>query len=95
MTNQEYKLKIILDGKTTNIKALKSKTIIESAEEAGLDPPFSCGKGFCTSCVAVITEGKAEMKENTTLDEDEITSGKILTCVAHAITEQLQVNYDL
>ncbi len=45
--------------------------------------------------MATVTEGKAEMEENETLNDDEISEGKILTCVARTTTDKLVVNYDL
>ena len=69
--------------------------VLDAAIDADLDPPYSCQGGFCTSCMATITEGQAEMDENKTLKDEELAEGKILTCVARATTDKLTVNFDL
>jgi len=87
-------MKIILDGEETAITVAKTTTIMDAAFEANLDPPYSCQGGFCTSCKAKLIEGQATMEENTTLNDDELAEGYILTCVATATTDSITVNFD-
>ncbi len=86
---------IIIDGEQKEVVVPKSTVIMDAAIDADLDPPYSCQGGFCTSCMATITEGQAEMDENKTLNDAELAAGKILTCVARATTDKLTVNFDL
>jgi ring-1,2-phenylacetyl-CoA epoxidase subunit PaaE len=89
------KMNIILDGEEKELRVAKTTTILDAAIAAGLDPSYSCQGGFCTSCMATVTEGQAEMEENSTLNDDEIAAGKVLTCVARATTDTLSVNFDI
>jgi ring-1,2-phenylacetyl-CoA epoxidase subunit PaaE len=68
--------------------------ILDAALAKGLDAPYSCQGGICSSCLARVTEGKAVMERNSILDEDEIEEGLILTCQAHPITESIKIDYD-
>ena len=86
---------IIIDGEKKEVIVPKITFVLDAAIDADLDPPYSCQGGFCTSCMATITEGQAEMDENKTLKDEELAEGKILTCVARATTDKLTVNFDL
>ncbi len=93
--SQLTEMLFILDNEETQVKVPKSTTILDAALGAGLDAPFSCQGGFCTSCVAVLSDGKATMEENTTLNDDEIAEGKTLTCVTRVATDKLTINFDI
>ena len=56
--------------------------------------PYSCQGGVCSSCIARIKEGKADMVKNQILTDGEIAEGLILTCQAHPTTPTLTVDYD-
>ena len=93
--SENVTMPIIIDGEHKEVVVPKSTLIMDAAIDADLDPPYSCQGGFCTSCMATITEGQAEMDENKTLNDAELAAGKILTCVARATTDKLTVNFDL
>jgi len=72
----------------------KGQSILDAAMHAGADVPFSCKGGVCCTCKAKVMEGKAIMDHNSSLSEDEIEEGFILTCQAHPITENIVVDFD-
>ncbi|MFT7103311.1 MAG: ring-1,2-phenylacetyl-CoA epoxidase subunit PaaE [Flavobacteriales bacterium] len=81
------------DINTFEIKGDKLN-ILEAAIKAGIDPPYSCRGGVCTTCRAKLTEGKVSMDSNFALTDEEINDGYILTCQAHPLTKTLKINYD-
>lgn len=85
---------IILDDETEVFEMSQTKSILEAALEEGLDPPYSCQGGICSTCIARLKEGKAEMRKNQILTESEIADGLILTCQAHPTTATVVVDYD-
>lgn len=86
---------IIIDGESTTLELAQSgKPILEAGLEAGLDLPFSCQGGVCTSCMAKKTEGEVEMDNNFALDNDELEKGLVLTCQSHPVSPKVVVNFD-
>jgi ferredoxin len=85
---------IVLSGKRHTVSQHSNETLLESARRAGLAPPFSCEAGNCATCIAQITEGKARMRVNNALEEDEIADGWILTCQGEPVTPHVTVVYE-
>jgi len=85
---------VILDDETETFTMPQSSSILEAALANKLDAPYSCQGGICSTCIARITEGKAEMRKNQILTDGEIAEGLILTCQAHPTTPTVVVDYD-
>lgn len=85
---------VILDDEEEVFEMPQTKSILEAALDEGLDPPYSCQGGICSTCIARLKEGKAEMRKNQILTEAEIADGLILTCQAHPTTAKVVVDYD-
>ena len=90
----EAMITVILDDEEETFSMKKEKSILEAALKKGLDAPFSCQGGICSSCLAQITKGKAVMDKNTILTDEEVEDGLILTCQAHPITNEITIDYD-
>jgi len=91
----EANITILLEDEEVTFSMKKDKSILEAALEKGLDAPYSCQGGICSSCLAQITEGKAVMDKNTILTDEEVKDGLILTCQAHPVTNKITVDYDV
>ena len=71
------------NGQVQEISIDTSKSILEMLEEAGIDYPFSCMAGACSSCKITIHKGK----ENIQLDKFgtplmPVEDNEFLTCIA-------------
>jgi ring-1,2-phenylacetyl-CoA epoxidase subunit PaaE len=85
----------ILDSETYSFDLdAKGSTLLEAADKAGMDAPYSCKGGVCCSCRAKVLKGSALMKVNYALTDEEVVQGYILTCQAHPTSEELIVSYD-
>lgn len=88
------KITIHVDDEETTFEMSQKQTILDAALKQGIDAPYSCQGGICSSCLARVTSGTAEMKKNSILTDGEIEEGLILTCQAHPTSETIVVNYD-
>ncbi len=87
-------LEIIYDELTHQIENMEGKSVLDAALQNKLDVPYSCQGGVCSSCVARIKSGTAEMASNQILTDEEVEEGLVLTCQAHATSSHLVVDYD-
>lgn len=85
---------LILDGKRREVPVAEGEAVLDAALRAGIDLPFACKGGMCSTCRAKLVEGKAEMEVNYSLEPWELEAGFILTCQAKPISEKIVVDYD-
>jgi ring-1,2-phenylacetyl-CoA epoxidase subunit PaaE len=85
---------VLVDDEETTFEMDSKLTILTAALKEGLDAPYSCQGGICSSCLAKVTDGKALMEKNSILSDAEIKDGFILTCQAHPITQKITIDYD-
>jgi ferredoxin-NADP reductase len=84
---------IELEGKTGTTTHHPGATILQTARQMGMTPPFSCEAGNCATCMAKLVEGAVMMHANDALFEDEVADGWILTCQSVPTTPTVHVIY--
>ncbi len=89
----DAQLRAQVHGKSYELIVPENKTILQVLKEAEAEPPYSCESGVCGTCVARLTEGKAQMKVCMALEEEDIKNNKILTCQALPVTRKLLVEF--
>jgi ring-1,2-phenylacetyl-CoA epoxidase subunit PaaE len=85
---------LIIDGKRREVPVAEGEAILDAALRAGLDLPFACKGGMCSTCRARLVEGSAEMELNYSLEPWELKAGFVLTCQAKPTTDKVVVDYD-
>ena len=94
--NTLSKVTIRIDGHESDFQiGYRDQSVLDVAMQAGLDLPYSCKGGVCSTCRALVVEGKVHMDIQYGLEPDEIDAGYVLTCQAHPRSERLILDYDI
>lgn len=86
---------VVMDGRRRRfMMPFADEVILDAAGRAGLDLPFSCRAGVCSTCRAKLVSGSAEMEHNVALEDWEVEAGYILCCQARPTSAALEISYD-
>ena len=88
------KITLIIDGENMNFSMDKDNNILDEALANGLDVPYSCQGGVCTTCMGKLEKGKVIMDDDQMLSDEEINEGLMLTCISKPDSDEIIINYD-
>ena len=88
------KLVVTVDGNTHELPYAEGKTVLETARDAGVEPPFSCEDGYCSCCMAKLVEGQVKMRKNDCLTQRDLEQGWVLTCQSVPQTTTVEIDWD-
>lgn len=86
---------LVMDGLERAVEfRLSDPSILDAARRTGLDVPYSCKAGVCSTCKGRVLEGEVRMDRNHALTEAEVASGFVLCCQAHPLTQKVTITLD-
>lgn len=88
------KVTVLVDDVETTFNMPRTENILNAALKHGVDAPYSCQGGICSSCMCRTIKGSAEMKTNHILMDDEVEEGLLLACQAYVTSDEIYVDFD-
>jgi ring-1,2-phenylacetyl-CoA epoxidase subunit PaaE len=86
---------VIMDGRRRSFTMpMNGESVLDGAARAGLDLPFSCRAGVCSTCRTKVVRGEVAMDQNYALEDWELEQGYVLACQSKVKSPLLELDYD-
>lgn len=86
---------ILMDGRRRSFTMkMDDETVLDAAARAGVELPFSCRAGVCSTCRTKVVRGAVQMAQNYALEDWELEQGYVLACQSRVTTPTLELDYD-
>lgn len=85
-----YRVKLIgPEGEEHEFDAPDDTYILDAAETAGVELPYSCKSGACSTCAGQMVSGSVDQSDGSFLEDSQMAAGYVLTCVSYPISDSV------
>ena len=92
--DEQCEVEVTLDGARRTFTMAKNQSLVDGGLKAGLDMPYACKGGVCSTCRAQVLTGEVDMDNNFALEDYEIARGFVLCCQSFPVSDKLVINFD-
>jgi ring-1,2-phenylacetyl-CoA epoxidase subunit PaaE len=86
---------VLMDGRRRSFTMkMDDETVLDAAARAGVELPFSCRAGVCSTCRTKVIRGEVAMAQNYALEDWELEQGYVLACQSRVRSTSLELDYD-
>jgi ring-1,2-phenylacetyl-CoA epoxidase subunit PaaE len=86
---------VLMDGRRRSFRMkIADEVVLDAAARAGIELPFSCRAGVCSTCRTKVVSGAVQMAHNYALEDWELEQGYVLACQARCTSPTLELDYD-
>lgn len=93
--NVDRTMTIIKKGVRYPLFVPHQQSVLTAALQNGIDLPYSCRAGRCSSCRARLLQGIVQMHYNEVLTNEDEANGWILTCTGHPLSDNVVIEATL
>lgn len=87
---QNSEVKIFFRGVSSKITVLRGRTILDAALDSGIELPYSCQTGSCSTCKGILKEGHLKMI-GLNNKRDDLKQNEFLLCCSYPESKQVKI----
>jgi len=93
--NEQCEVEVVLDGSRRSFSMPKNGiSLVDAGLKAGIDMPYSCKGGVCSTCRAQVVSGEVDMDNNFALEDYEVARGFVLCCQSFPVSNKVVIDFD-
>lgn len=93
-TDTGCEVTVVMDGAQRVFHMAKDHNLVDAALAQGIELPYACKGGVCSTCRCKVTQGEVDMDINYALEDYEVARGFVLGCQSYPVSDKLVINYD-
>jgi ring-1,2-phenylacetyl-CoA epoxidase subunit PaaE len=83
------------DGRSMSFDlARNTQSLLDAGNAHGMELPYSCKAGVCSTCKCKVVKGEVEMDANFALEDYEVAAGYVLSCQAFPVSDEVVLDFD-
>jgi ring-1,2-phenylacetyl-CoA epoxidase subunit PaaE len=91
----QCEVSVVVDGTLRTFAAEKGReNVIDAGLRQGIELPYSCKGGVCSTCRCLLVDGEVDMDVNFALEDYEVARGFVLACQSYPVSDKVTLDFD-